>query len=98
MHTPGPWTIVQDSPHNRTVRYSIGARLPTDMATYVCTIKQPAGLITDGRHDANARLIAAAPDLLEALKALMANVKFRRYILAGNITDFARAAIEKATR
>ena len=55
-HTPGPWTVTPDSFVMAGSRPSIGvARVITHAKEFV----------------ANARLIAAAPDLLDALKALV---------------------------
>lgn len=51
-HTPGPWTIV---PSKTILKYEL-RRADTTTAWY-----RP-------EHEANARLIAAAPDLLEALQ------------------------------
>jgi hypothetical protein len=70
-HTPGPWDIVQDAPLNPRARFNIGSRGPGGLATYVCTIKTEKHLALDGNEEANARLIAAAPDLLEALRGLL---------------------------
>lgn len=58
-HTPGPWTITSwatgavNGPHDRMVASVYGDH---------------ADCQRDERQDANARLIAAAPDLLEALR------------------------------
>ena len=69
-HTPGPWDrgpYVGDNIHVIT----------TTEHPWVGRIvaKVPALNIVDG--EANARLIAAAPDLLAAIKALMAEVERR---------------------
>jgi len=52
QHTPGPWTL------HETVR---GIRIE-DSKTTVCSV------FPRGDKEANARLIAAAPDLLAALR------------------------------
>jgi len=55
-HTPGPWTVTPDSFVMAGSRPSVGvARVITHVQKF----------------PANARLIAAAPDLLEALKDLV---------------------------
>ena len=60
QHTPGPWEA-QDTAghdiHGQTAIYDAGGK---DVA-----------IVYDG--DANARLIAAAPDLLKALKGMVAH-------------------------
>lgn len=78
-HTPGPWDIKFDSIRSLTKP------------------KYVAGIITvNNDHDeakANARLIAAAPELLNALKDMVAT--FSGY--QGMELTAARAAIAKAT-
>ena len=62
-HTPGPWArlsgfsdyIVADSPDGRIKRD-------------ICAVLSPDRWREDGEEEANALLIAAAPDLLAALK------------------------------
>jgi hypothetical protein len=55
-HTPGPW-----EPHWHKDKWIIG-----DPATFT----HLAGIYRNKKEDANARLIAAAPELLEALDHL----------------------------
>ena len=87
-HTPGPWEIAKGK-------------------TY-CAIRTDDRVIADMRlvglhyNDANARLIAAAPDLLEAMQALFGADMV--YCMMGDGKDDqieaiakARAAIFKAT-
>jgi len=66
-HTPGPWTVV------------LGARLevhaPMDEIGWTKSVVWNAGLCTDKESQANARLIAAAPDMLEALEAFVGSRK-----------------------
>jgi hypothetical protein len=61
QHTPGPWAILERAEDSRT-HISNGAHI-------VCTLGTTR---TDGspNHSPNARLIAAAPDLLDALQAV----------------------------
>lgn len=57
-HTPGPWEVrIQDAGVHVTLRDSTGVK-------FAVVIQGPR---TAGKHE-NARLIAAAPDLLEALE------------------------------
>jgi hypothetical protein len=59
-HTPGPWLLV-DSPHKREYSHWITAPQRQDLLI-------AAVLTGHVEQDANAKLIAAAPELLDALK------------------------------
>lgn len=95
-HTPGPWASLDRLENSRTLTHI------TNGAHIVCTLGTTR---TDGspNHSANARLIAAAPEMLAALKALMQRAvkDAERYAPDGNepiwafISD-ASDAIEKA--
>lgn len=87
-HTPGPWVLHPTALHP-AVR-SVG----TDETgpRRICTVGTMNGNPVDKE---NARLIAAAPDLLEALK-LIANAENSALDLA-YCKGIARAAIAKAT-
>jgi hypothetical protein len=69
--TPGPWFADKLQDRNAFNVFPAGATL---------ALLQVAGPIHDGAHpyalatEANARLIAAAPELLEALRDLVLNV------------------------
>ena len=70
-HTPGPWVVVENSWEVSTI-YA-----PFDGTVAVCPIND---LVTEESQDefqavmdANARLIASAPDLLEALEWISSN-------------------------
>lgn len=92
QHTPGPW---------RWWATVSGARVaghPADGSkNFVCDVLVPEKAVS---YEANARLISAAPDLLEALKMLLSYTLACEAMLnakpAGQI-DIARAAISKAT-
>jgi len=65
-HTPGPWTVSIDRFYDRPeVRDKDGRRIAVVVYDF------PMGPKT---ADKNANLIAAAPDLLEALKAIVDEV------------------------
>lgn len=73
-HTPGPWAFSQSAEYGDTRFYVAQA----DGAPYTPNYSDVATLIAETVNDeyksiqeANARLIAAAPDLLEALKELL---------------------------
>ena len=65
MHTPGPWTYESST---RTIRSQ-----PTNY--WLATMDSWDGAVN---NEANARLIAAAPDLLAALEALQTDLQKRR--------------------
>ena len=91
-HTPGPWVIVRDTDNKRAITM-IHAQ-PKDPKAYGQGIAKLVrqGLETD---EPNALLIAAAPEMLEALKELVAGIETRT---AGpDDMEKARAAIAKAT-
>jgi len=62
--TPGPWTVSDSAPEEYAVSIH-GAQLETGGFPIVADIPERT---IHGTHEANARLIAAAPDLLEALR------------------------------
>ena len=90
-HTPGPWKVAENLFGN-TASYEVYANVETKSGkggyTRICQI-------TPRDQKANARLIAAAPELLEALEAMVEMVEMnglgKRYAL-----DLAASAITKA--
>lgn len=103
-HTPGPWTYESDHTHRqfniRMLGHLIGTR---DEAKHICTVNDLPPHILANRDqstaEANAALIAAAPDLLAALKCIADAEYFDGDSI---VCDFetlqgvARAAIAKA--
>ena len=96
-HTPGPWVVESDSgihpPGKR--------RRPVTILMVVAERGGMPGLIVnqgpvEPRDYANAHLIAAAPDLLEALKALVAACDDIDEGYPANAIAAAEAAIAKA--
>ena len=92
-HTKGPWSMreryieILDS----TVTMDVFAVTANRAEDTVCEIPMDAS-----NAEANARLIAAAPDLLEACRHMI-----MEWRLHGSLTDSARvgeAAIAKATK
>ena len=63
-HTPGPWKV------NKKVKTSIEQEKAGQGMNIICECQDPDGERTTEEDKANARLIAAAPDMLEALKEL----------------------------
>lgn len=88
-HTPGPWVVDGDvirGDQQRNGSISVASMLD---------VSYPYGRRAGESKHANARLIAAAPDLLDALKGLLGITDFHE--LFGSKTEAARAAIAKAT-
>jgi hypothetical protein len=90
-HTPGPWHIDRDA-FERAARLKGGDNMRLILRWGAFARRSSA----DVEIEANARLIAAAPDLLEALQTLVQ--------MTGNVGQIeaflngpARAAIAKAT-
>lgn len=70
-HTPGPWEVtrfgaIKSASPNTQVEYARGIGQPQIALVFVDDSRP------EGERDANARVIAAAPDLLAALQALVA--------------------------
>jgi len=74
---------------------------PDDLPTRICDLRVPRGILGFSEGEANAKLIAAAPELLELVRSA-----FDRFTdndmqppnhLLQNWLDSARAAISKAT-
>ena len=92
-HTAGPWNCNRSSASGYDIVCSENS--PTD----VCVISRRDK--TTGEIDANARLIAAAPELLAALEtaymALIGYLPAHRNDVTDAAIGAARAAITKAT-
>ncbi len=85
-HTSGPWTV--DPGHGDYMGAILGASgVPVCTFGYCTTYYPVEG---DPPTDADARLIASAPDLLEALQGLVLPINNKAH-------NAARAAIAKAT-
>jgi hypothetical protein len=82
MHTKAPWKVVENGGR------MVGVMSKNDWVVY----KAGQDRMSTEEIEANARLIAAAPDLLEALHGVL-----RVADRATDEFDAARAAIDKAT-
>ncbi len=80
-HTKGPWELSYDKGNNRDV-------IASSDKSPICSVRQ--SWVSREQYHANAKLIAAAPDLLAALKSAVA------YPITGNWCADAIAAIAKA--
>jgi hypothetical protein len=91
-HTDGPWRVLIEGNH---------CFIEDANGDTVARVSHPFPFTTtDDERDANARLIAAAPDLLEALEALREKCKADGWLLRGDMAaemDASSAAIAAAT-
>lgn len=92
-HTPGPWII--SNTDRVTIKDNSGHTSDASDIAYINDEKENWGDYYDGDWTANARLIAAAPELLEALKAMYMTFVIERETL-GPAETLALAAIAKA--
>lgn len=103
-HTPGPWCL---GVKGRTIHKRQSNGRPGKMVAEIETTLSAGKKFTELEVEANAHLIAAAPDLLEALEeaervirwaAQESKGKVKREIVGGWLhhADKARAAIAKA--
>ena len=100
-HTPGPWVCRHWDGNQQIVIESVRHRGPNELALvrppltatphdgWTCTAEDVA------ENEANARLIAAAPELLEACKLSLKNV-LSDTIAISTWRDMLRNAIAKA--
>jgi len=96
-HTPGPW-VVHQRPREP---YEHGHHVTTEDGLTICSVtyqlpsRTPMG-VEETKRIANARLIAAAPDLLEALSGCVEHMEHSTP--QGQAAyEAARTAIAKAT-
>lgn len=85
-HTPGPWLVGEEA-DDGTID------IVSDARPYVCEVIPGA---VDKWTRSNALLIAAAPDLLEALKGMIVSYELEASPLNPALLK-ARAALAKAT-
>jgi hypothetical protein len=94
-YTPGPWVVYDDSNNGKTNRIEIAARGKTVARIYHSVPEEDLP---------NARLIAAAPDLLEALQLTVLQLTVLHLtnpmalqITRADLVKKAQAIIAKAT-
>ncbi len=99
-YTPGPWQAVASQPVRCTQCYSIRADPPLGPGRLIATTRTYTASPTTGQyppeHEANARLLAAAPELLAALKRLLRETSYGTQPCDSQTINSARAAIAKA--
>lgn len=96
-HTPGPWLLATSSSWRRFVSEARGG-----MQSVCEPVTQPDGhpdlyFRNGGQDGPDARLIAAAPDLLSALQAMLTHMGMDEDEWSKPTFDQARRAIARAT-
>lgn len=100
-HTPGPWRSLNNCVVTHSEHFGIAIVDPTPDEDFWCGDSEPVN--NQEEYEANARLIAAAPELLEALveltHSISEHVKFdvRKHYSLMVCHVAAQKAIEKAT-
>ncbi len=105
QHTPGPWEIKRNAANRHTWSIYAVANRPNGLAIAIANTAHWLPSDPEGESEANARLIAAAPDTLDlvvaiedALRAHIAsNIPMNRAQMFG-WCERLRAAITKATK
>ena len=97
-HTPGPWEPIKlnSAP---LASWAVNAPGYGGRSPLVCGLEHSkGGPILHAESEANARLIAAAPDLLATLQELRESADYwSEYDVPLGIVDRSKAAIAKAT-
>ena len=96
-HTPGPWFLSANIPTSRSPfrAFGIHAQTSTGMRRNIVNWGGLSSASTP-ESQANARLIAAAPDLLAALQEFVGAVGAGAKFADVSVVDYARTAIAKA--
>ena len=92
-HTPGPWSFGYGVTTEYGEVFGVGVTTKPDW-TVVCAVSRPGDV--NAIDEANARLIAAAPDLLDALKQWAHAVAIGDEVELINASAARDAAIAKA--
>ena len=93
-HTPGPWHVESMIDYGRDI-YA-GDRWIGQANNDHGTDINESGFPSNSECDANASLIAAAPDLLEALEVIIRDGRLQTFEDREKCRAIARAAIAKA--
>lgn len=97
-HTPGPWHIAEneDNSFGRVTFRTICATSKNGTPFQLCLNSNYENLEQAEERKANANLIAAAPDLLEALTDLVGGCGKEGDLFSGEAMAKARLAIAKS--
>lgn len=90
-HTPGPWKVLD---------YFAPQSLDQVKMQYAVLVEAKPSWLCYAFHEGDARLMAAAPDLLEAMQLMVARFEpnaWANELKPKEVLDIARAAIAKAT-
>jgi hypothetical protein len=93
-HTPGPWEILEHCWSDASIRSTDDYVVCSLNIRHVATEATQA--MCEDRMDADARLIAAAPELLEALKIIASGGSEQFNWSMTKAEELARTAIAKA--
>ncbi|WP_303698627.1 hypothetical protein [Pseudomonas aeruginosa] len=102
-HTPGPWGIERLHGEINVISCNERDGAAKDMGIVYVLARDVGGMIHGEQFDdrseveANARLMAAAPDLLEALQQAVTSMQDSGYPNDSLVIRAARQAITKAT-
>jgi hypothetical protein len=89
-HTPAPWAVWNMGRNLTVTATGNESKKHPNEGMHIATIHRPESTTHDELFTANARLIAAAPELLEACKKALYALKGREY------DQYLRDAIAKA--
>ena len=96
-HTPGPWDVIPQGANGPLIarQYETGQQLNPKGLRLVCHVLTRRDSLS--QDEANARLLAAAPDLLALVKEWEASLEFTKGFAVGETPLLrVRAAILKA--
>ncbi len=100
-HTPGPWIVTKENgggwPGHRI---AMPGRMRDGARTVAITYRQNSEPEWVAEDEANARLIAAAPELLEALEDIIEQADLTLFRIGPDLADsirvFGKPAVAKA--
>jgi hypothetical protein len=87
-HTQGEWAIDDNEIYSEN----------TDHGAAICTMNTTSAHFTEEEAEANARLIAAAPELLEAMYLVVMDFENEGGFINPDTIEATRNAIQKATQ